>query len=39
MDRNVNVITGLAAEAEDLSKSLQLLFFWFREGDLLFGTT
>lgn len=31
MDRNVNMITGLAAEAEDLSKSLQLLFFWFRE--------
>lgn len=30
VDRNVNMITGLAAEAEDLSKSLQLLF-WFRE--------
>lgn len=24
MDRNVNMITGLAAEAENLSKSLQL---------------
>lgn len=31
MDRNVNMITGLAADAEDLRKSSQLLFFWFRE--------
>lgn len=30
VDRNVNMITELADEAEDLSKSLQLLF-WFRE--------
>jgi len=27
MDRNVNMITRLAAEAEDLSKPLQLLVF------------
>lgn len=29
MDRSVNIITGLAAD--NLSKSLQLLFFWFRQ--------
>lgn len=38
LDRNVNMITALAAETEVLNKSLQLLFFWFREGDLLIGT-
>ena len=31
MDRNVNMITRLAAEAEDLSKPLQLLVFWYRQ--------